>query len=287
MKKYLDKVIMSKWHLLMLFCLMIFVVSCTKYNGNYTKSTTTTTSGGSSTGSGPDPLPPYGGSGSGSSGSGSGGTGSGSSGSGGPLAYIQPFIFTGANSAYITINDSASLKTDGGYSSVYAGQATLKYKIGSGSTSDPVYTYGYYFLRPYTYYSWVVFKSPQYASAETILVNDQTAITNAVTQVRFVSLDPFTTSVPVTYKVSNYIDNVWVSNRTYLDHRADTTLNNFKSITPGLSTVSFYYRDSAIFSFQNVFDAGKKYTVFSGAAGYTSSSKGQIPIPVYYVTRHN
>ncbi|MCX6209759.1 MAG: hypothetical protein NTZ59_09775 [Bacteroidetes bacterium] len=163
----------------------------------------------------------------------------------------------------------------------------MKYKIGSGSSSDPVYSYGYYFLRPYSYYTWVVFKSPQYASAETLLYNDQSVPSSGTSQIRFVSLDPFTTSVPVTYRVTNYVDNIWVSNRIYLDQRSDTSLNTFKSVTPGLSTVSFYYRDSAVFSFQNVFDAGKKYTVFSGAAGYTSSPKGQIPIPTYYVTRHN
>ncbi|MCX6209760.1 MAG: hypothetical protein NTZ59_09780 [Bacteroidetes bacterium] len=55
MKKYLDKVVMSKWHFVMLFWIVIFMVSCTKYNGNYTKTTTTTTGGGSSSGSGPDP----------------------------------------------------------------------------------------------------------------------------------------------------------------------------------------------------------------------------------------
>ena len=200
---------------------------------------------------------------------------------------MQSFIFTGASSSYITYNDSISLKTDGSYSQVYAGQSTLKYKIGSGSTSDPVYTYGYYFLRPYSYYSYIVFKSPQYAAAETMLYNDQTTPVSGTSQVRFVSLDPFTTSVPITYRLTNYVDNYFSSNRIYLDHRSDSSMNNFKSITPGLSTVSFYYRDSAVLSFQNVFDAGKKYTIFSGAVGYTSSNKGQIPIPYYYVTRHN
>ncbi len=298
MKKYSSKKFQISQGFAIGLCLMLFLIACTKYNPNYksTTTTTTTTSGsssGGSSGSGPDPLPPYGGSGSGSSGSGSSGSGSGSGSSGGGsssnnlLAYVQPFIFTGASSAYITINDSASLKTDGSYTSLYAGQSTLKYKIGSGSTSDPAYSYGYYFLRPYSYYSWIVFKSPQYASAETLLYNDQTVPASGTSQVRFVSLDPYTTTVPIKYRVTNYVDNFWTPNRIYLDHRLDSSFNNFNSITPGLSTVSFYYRDSAVLSFQNVFDAGKKYTVFSGAVGYTSSSRGQIPIPFYYVTRHN
>lgn len=269
-------------------------LACTKYYGN----------GGVDTNSGSgngnlDPLPPYwgGGSGSGSGGSGSSGSGgTGGSGSGGgtgtvdpniPKSYVQSFIFTGASNAYLTINDSLSLKLDGSYTEVYAGQSALKYKIGNGAASDPVYTFGSYFLRPYNFYTYVVFKSPQFESAETIIHNDLTVNNTATSQVRFISLDPLTSTVPVTYRFRNSIDDIWVSNRTYLDNKTDSSFQKFRAVTPGQSTVSFYYRDSSLLSFNNIFDVGKKYTVFSGAAGYVTSNRGQIPIPVYFITRHN
>jgi hypothetical protein len=275
----------------MLFCVTLFMASCTKYAANTTSSTTSTGSGG---GTGPNPLPPYyggGGTGSGSGGSGSSG-GSGGSGTGTvdpniPQSHVQCFNFTGTNYSYITVSsDSLSAKADGYYTDVYAGQNTLKYKIGSGAASDPTSIYGYYFLKPYTYYSWITYKTPQYSIAETMLYNDLTTPTSGSTQIRFISLDPLTTTVPIKFRVTNYADDYWTLGRTYLDHK-DTTIGTFLPFTPGQSTVTFYYRDSAIFKFNKIFDAGKKYTVYAQALSYITNSKGQFPVSTYNITQHN
>ena len=117
---------LSNWSKLILCCSIIFI-SCTKYTGtSKTSSSTGTGSGGSSS---PTPLPPAGGGGSGSS----GGTGSTSS----PHAYIQNLNFSSSAFAYVTYNDSISLKKDGSYTVVNAGNGLVKSKIGSGASSDP------------------------------------------------------------------------------------------------------------------------------------------------------
>lgn len=272
--------------MLMLFCATILLVSCTKYTG--TNSSTTTGSGSTS---GPDPLPPYGGGS--SSGSGSSGSGS-SSGSGGgtvnpniPKAYVQGFIFTGEYYVYTTVNDSVSLKQDGSYTELYSGNTSFKYKSGSGASTDPVLAYGNYFTRPYSFYTYINFKTPQYSAAETMLYNDLTTPPSTVAQIRYISLDPLTASVPVKFKLSNYLETTWTDGRKYLDHRDDTTFCRFTNINPGASTVSFYYRDSLMLTFTKTFDAGKKYTVFAGASAYVSNNRGQFPVSVYYVTQHN
>ncbi len=300
----------KKVQLINIFILIIFcflLVACTKYGG---KSSTTTTSGSSSGGSGagPTPLPPTGsgsgGSGSGGTGSGGtgggsgsggtgGGTGSGGTGGGGsstaniPHAYIQGLFYTSLNSSYVTLNDSISLKQDGSYTTLFAGNTLLKYKIGSGAASDPVYTTAMYFVRPYSYYSYVLFKSPAATVGETLLYNDLSLPTPGTSQVRFISLDPLTTSVPITFRLTNFLDNVTVPNRTYLDNRLDTNFTTFRTINPGVSNVSFVYRDSTLITFSQPFEAGKKYTVFAGALSYFTSSKGTLPVNYYQVARHN
>lgn len=263
----------------LLVCLSIAVISCTKYAG---KTSATTTSGSTSTA--PTPLPPLvtGG------GTSSGGTSNGGNTSGGtananiPQAYVQGFSFTDFSGYYININDSNNLLSNGSYTALYAGSNLFKYKV-----STTTYTTASYFLRPYSYYSYIVFKSPVSAAGETLLYNDLTAPVAGTAQVRFISLDPLTTSVPITFKLSNYLDNFTVANRTYLDNRTDTSQNYFRSITPGFSTVSFIYRDSALLSFSQNFEAGRKYTVFAGALSYLASSKGTMPVNYYQVARHN
>jgi hypothetical protein len=305
MKILLRKEIRSLLFLIALMVVVSMITGCTKYHGN--GSTNSASTGGNNT-AGPDPLPPYwgGGSGAGSGGGSSSGSGSGGSGTGGagggagtgnggsgvvdpniPKAWVQSFIFTGANRAYVTYNDSISLKQDGSYTELYAGQGTMKYKIGNGASTDPTYTFANYFLRPYNFYTFVVFKSPQFESAETILYNDLSAPSSGTSQVRFISLDPLTSTVPVAYKFKNPNEEFLIQNRTYLDNKTDSSFQRFRVVTPGQSTVSFYYKDSSLLSFSNIFDAGKKYTIFSGAAGYVSTNKGQLPIPTYFVTRHN
>ncbi len=259
---------------------------CTKYGtgNNYATSSATTTSSGS--GNTTAPLPPLAGNGN----NGSTGTTSGGGNTADPnipKAYIQGLFFTGLASTYVKINDSISLKQDGSYTPVYAGSTLLQYKMGSGATSDAVYTSAVYYLRPYSYYSYILFKSPVSAAGETILFNDLSAVPLGTTQVRFISLDPLTTSVPITFRVSNYLDNYYVYNRTYLDNRTDSTFNNFKTITPGFSNVSFIYKDSSLLTFSQNFESGKKYTIFAGALSYIASSKGTLPINYYQVARHN
>ena len=274
--------------ILLLLCFGFMVSSCTRYSGNLNTTTTTTTSGGNNSSQGPTPLPPiYTGGGTGT-GTGTGGTNTGGSVNPNiPLTYIQALFYTGLNGSYVTANDSVSLKSDGSYTPLYAGTTLLKYKVGSGATSDVVYTTASYYLRPYSYYTYVVFKSPASAAGETILWNDNTTPAGGTAQVRFVSLDPLTTAVPITFKLTNYLDNVIIPNRTYLDNRTDSNLYSFRTITPGFSNVSFVYRDSALLTFSQNFESGKKYTVFAGALSYTASSKGTLPINYYQVARHN
>ena len=263
-----------------LFFLCIIAIGCTKYAGK--TSSTITNSGSSSTA--PTPLPPLAGGGSTSS----GGTSSGGSTSGGtvnttiPQTYVQGFSFTDYTGYYISVNDSNNLLSNGSYTAEYAGTNIFKYKV-----STTTYTTASYYLRPYSYYSYVVFKSPVSAAGETMLYNDITTPAVGTAQVRFISLDPLTTSVPITFKLTNYLDNFSVVNRTYLDNRTDTLQNNFRTITPGLSTVSFIYRDSTLLSFSQNFESGKKYTVFAGALNYLASSKGTLPVNYYQVARHN
>lgn len=266
---------------------LVLLSSCTKYSGNTTTTTTTSTG---STGSGPTPLPPLYGGGTGTGGTGTGGTGTGTGGTTNPnipQAFIQGLFFAGINSSYVTINDSIALKQDGSYTAIYAGNTLLKYKVGSGASTDPIYTTALYYTRPYSYYTYVLFKSPTATAGETLLWNDLSAVSPGTAQVRFISLDPLTTAVPITFKVNNYLDNLLVPNRTYLDNRTDSSQNNFRIITPGISNVSFIYRDSSLLTFQQNFESGKKYTVFAGALSYITSSKGTLPINYYQVARHN
>ena len=278
-----------KLYALLVFCAATLAISCTKYSGN---TTTTTTSSGSST-TAPTPLPPLAGGGTSTGGS-TGGTGTGTgTGTGGtanpniPQAFIQGLFFAGLSNSYVTINDSIPLKQDGSYTAIYAGNTLLKYKVGSGASTDAVYTTAVYYTRPYSFYTYVLFKSPAAVAGETLLWNDNSAVAAGTAQVRFISLDPLTTAVPISFKLTNYLDNVLIPNRTYLDNRVDSNINSFKTITPGISNVSFVYRDSALLTFQQNFESGKKYTVFAGALSYVTSSKGTLPINYYQVARHN
>ncbi len=260
----------------MLCCSIIFI-SCTKYTGtSKTTSSTGSSSGGSSS---PTPLPPAGGSGTGSS----GGTGSTNS----PHAYIQNLNFSSSAFAYVTYNDSISLKKDGSYTVVNAGNGLVKSKIGSGASSDPVQTTASYLFKPYSYYTYVLFTSPAAPIGEVLLSNDLATVAGGAAQVRFLSLDPLTTSTPITFKLSNYLDNVSVANRKYLDVKVDTNYNKFQSITPGTSIIKFVYLDSTVLTFNQNFQSGKKYTVFAGALSYVASSKGTLPVSFYQVAQHN
>ncbi len=266
--------------ILCLLCLCLMFASCTRYTGNVTTTTTTTTgTGSSSNGSGATPLPPLAG----------GGTGTGSSGTGGgtvnpniPQAYVQGFNFTDFTGGYININDSTNLLGNGSYTTLYAGTNVFKYKV-----STTTYTTASYYLRPYSFYTYVVFKSPASVAGETLLWNDATTPAAGTAQVRFISLDPLTTASPITFKLTNYLDNVIVPNRTYLDNRTDSTQNYFRTITPGFSNVSFLYKDSTMLTFTQNFESGRKYTVFAGALSYIASSKGTLPINYYQIARHN
>lgn len=278
-----------------LFCSTILLLSCTKYTGTSTTSSSSSSSGSTA----PTPLPPLAGGGSSSSG-GSGsssGSGSGSGSSTGtgtgtvnpniPQSYIQAFVFTGTSSSYITMNDSISLKQDGSYTQVYNGSATLKYKVGSGASSDPALLNVNYFLRPYAFYTYVVYKNTQYNVAETMLYNDMTTPTSGTAQIRYVSLDPLTNTVPVKFRITSSTQDKWTVGRKYLDHLSDTSFQKFETITPGQSKIGFYYRDSLMLNFDRTFEAGKKYTVFANATNYVSTSAGQFPVSTYYVTQHN
>jgi len=264
---------------IIILCFTIMISSCTKYNTN---TTTTTTS--VSNGSGPTPLPPlYGGGGTGSGGTGSGGAGINST----PQSYVQALLFAGISNSYITLNDSISLKQDGGYTPVYSGNGLLKYKVGAGTNYDAVYTTALYYLRPYSFYTYVVFRSPATAAGETMLWNDNTTPAAGTAQVRFISLDPLSTVAPISFKLTNYLDNFTIINRTYLDNRTDSNLCSFKTITPGFSNVTFIYRDTTTITFQQNFESGKKYTVFALASNYITSNKGTLPISYYQIARHN
>ncbi len=264
----------------MLCCSIIFL-SCTKYTGNSKSSVSSGTSGSGGSTS-PTPLPPAGGSGSSGSG-GTGGTGSTNS----PHAYIQNLNFSSSALAYVTYNDSISLKKDGSYTVVNAGNGLVKSKIGSGASSDPVQTTASYLFKPYSYYSYVLFTSPAAPIGEVLLSNDLATVAGGAAQVRFLSLDPLTTSTPITFKLSNYLDNVSVNARKYLDNKVDTNYNKFQSITPGTSIIKFVYLDSTVLTFNQIFSSGKKYTVFAGALSYVASSKGTLPVSYYQVAQHN
>ncbi len=267
---------LSNWSKLILCCSIIFI-SCTKYTGtSKTSSSTGTGSGGSSS---PTPLPPAGGGGSG----GTGGTGSTSS----PHAYIQNLNFSSSAFAYVTYNDSISLKKDGSYTVVNAGNGLVKSKIGSGASSDPIQTTASYLFKPYSYYSYVLFTSPAAPIGEVLLSNDLATVIGGAAQVRFLSLDPLTTSTPITFKLTNYLDNISVASRKYLDVKSDTNYNKFQSITPGTSIIKFVYLDSTVLTFNQNFESGKKYTVFAGALSYVASSKGTLPVSYYQVAQHN
>ena len=282
-------------HLLLLLIILTLAISCTKYTT--AANTTTSTTGTSTGGTGYTPLPPVGGTGTGGTGTGgsgtgtgSGGTGTGGSGSGTsniPQSYVQGFIFTSLTGSYVTVNDSISLLQNGFYTPVFAGSNLFKSKVGTGAASDIVYTTASYFLRPYSFYSYVLFKSPAATVGETMLFNDQTVPAFGTAQVRFISLDPLTTAAPITFKLTNYLDVLTVPNRTYLDNRTDSNFNSFRTITPGFSNVSFIYKDTTTLSFSQNFEAGKKYTVFAGALNYTTSNKGTLPINYYQIARHN
>ena len=273
----------NKIGFILILSVIVLVTSCTRYNGTTTTSTTT-----GSSGSGPTPLPPlYGG---GTGGTGTGGTGTGTGGTTNPnipQAFIQGLFYAGISNSYVTANDSIALKQDGSYTAIYAGNTLLKYKVGSGASTDAVYTTALYYTRPYSFYTYVLFKSPASVAGETLLWNDNSTVAPGTAQVRFISLDPLTTAVPITFKVTNYLDNLLVPNRTYFDNRTDSSQNNFRIITPGISNVSFLYRDSSLLTFQQNFESGKKYTVFAGALSYVTSAKGTLPINYYQVARHN
>lgn len=263
-------------------CSSIIFISCTKYSGSTKSTSTTGTGSGSGSSPSPTPLPPAGGSGSSGSGS-SGGTGS----TANPHAYIQALNFSSSAYAYVTFNDSMSLKKDGSYSVVYAGNGVVKSKVGSGASTDPIQTTASYFFKPYSYYTYILFTSPAAPIGEVLMSNDLGAVTGGAAQVRFLSLDPLTTSTPITFKLTNYLDNVTVANRKYLDNKVDTNYNKFQSITPGTSIIKFLYLDSTVLTFNQTFQSGKKYTIFAGALSYVASSKGTLPVSYYHVAQHN
>ena len=280
MKKRSQEFILPIIHQAIL-CLSVTVIfiSCTKYTSN-TKTSTTSNNTGSGSSSSPTPLPPAGGSG--SSGS-SGGTGSSSN----THAYIQALNFTSSTLAYVTYNDSIALKKDGSYTVVFAGNAVVKSKIGTGLFTDPVQTTASYLFKPYSFYTYVLFSSPATPVGEVLLTNDLTTVTTGTAQVRFLSIDPLTTTTPITFKLNNYLDNITVANRKYLDNKADSNYNKFQNITPGTSIIRFIYNDSTVLSFNGLFESGKKYTVFAGALGYVASSKGTLPVSFYQLAQHN
>ncbi|MBS4043846.1 MAG: hypothetical protein KGZ59_08540 [Chitinophagaceae bacterium] len=273
--KFLQQVIVC-------FCLFSIFISCTKYTGNTRAASTS----GSTTGGGSSSATPLPGSGSGSGSSGSSGSG-GSGSAANPHAYIQSLNFSTSAFAYVTYNDSIALKKDGSYTVVYAGNGVVKSKIGNGLASDPVQTTASYLFKPYSYYTYVLFTSPAAPIGEVLLTNDLTPISGGAAQVRFLSIDPLTTSTPVTFKLSNYLDNVTITNRKYLDNKTDSNFNKFQSITPGISVIKFLYLDSTVLTFNQNFESGKKYTVFSGALSYVASSKGTLPVSFYQVAQHN
>jgi hypothetical protein len=278
--------------------LVSFLSSCTKYT-NALDNTTSNNNNGQA----PTPLPPGGGSGSGSggTGSGSGGTGSGGTGTGGtgsgsggqtsnpnvPLSYVQALFFTNLNQQYVNINDSVSLKFDGSYTNLFAGVNNFRFKQGPGNSTDKVFTANSYFLRPYSFYSYALYPTSSAQVNETLIVNDITAPALGKTNVRFISLDPYTSTLPVTCKLENGIGTRLFSNRTYLDHRSDTTKMSFTTLDAAIYNVSFLYRDSAILKFSYTFESAKSYTIFAGALGYTANNMGTFPIGYYQVARHN
>lgn len=306
-----NKISLAK--LLIVGSFLVFVLSgCTKYFGK-TDTNSTASGTGSSGGTGATPLP---GGGSGSGGTGSGGTGSGGTGSGGtgsggtgsggigtgggstgggsgtinpniPQAYIQALFFTNVNQQYVRVNDSVSLNFDGSYKQVYAGNATLKFYQGPGSASDRLYTTANYFLRPYAFYSYVLFPTSTAGVNENLIMNDITAPAIGKTNIRFISLDPLTVTTPVTFVLKNALTEQRSANRTYLDHRADTSRMNFTTYDAAVYTVNFLYRDSSLLNFTRTFESGKSYTVFAGALGYNTTPRGTFPINYYQVAQHN
>lgn len=271
--------------------------SCTKYSNALG-----TNNNNNNNGQAPTPLPPGGGSGSGGTGSGSGGTGGGTgsggtgsgSGSGGqttnpnvPLSYVQALFFTNLNQQYVNINDSVSLKFDGSYTNLYAGVNNFRFKQGPGNATDRVYTANSYFLRPYSFYSYTLYPTSSAQVNETLIINDITAPAIGKTNVRFISLDPFTSTVPVTCRLENGLGTRSFTNRTYLDHRSDTTKMSFTTLDAAIYNVSFLYRDSTILKFSQTFESAKSYTIFAGALGYTANNMGTFPISYYQVARHN
>ncbi|MFY8091412.1 MAG: hypothetical protein ACOVMI_09170 [Chitinophagaceae bacterium] len=282
--------------------LFAFVSSCTKY----TNANDVTNNNNNNNGQAPTPLPPFGGggtgsggTGSGSGGTGSGGTGSGGTGSGGtgtgggqvnpnvPLSYVQALFFTNLNQQYVNINDSVSLKFDGSYTNLYAGVNNFRFKQGPGNASDRVFTANSYFLRPYSYYSYTLYPTSSAQVNETLIANDITAPAVGKTNIRFISLDPFTSSVPVTCRLENGLGTQSFANRTYLDHRSDTSKMNFTNLNAAIYNVSFVYRDSSILKFSYTFESAKSYTIFAGALGYTANTMGTFPVSYYQVARHN
>lgn len=284
---------------------MVFILSgCTKYyNANSTNTTGSTGTGtGNSGGTAATPLPGTGGSGSGSGGSSSGGSGSGGSSSGGsstgsggtgtvnpniPQAYVQALFFTNVNQQYVRVNDSTSLNFDGSYKQVYAGTATFKFYQGPGAASDRLYTTATYFLRPYAFYSYVLFPTSTVGVNENLIMNDITAPPTGKTNIRFISLDPLTVTTPVTFILKNALIERTISNRTYLDHRSDTSKMAFTTYDASVYNVAFKYRDSSVLSFNRTFESGKSYTVFAGALGYNTTTFGTYPITYYQVAQHN
>lgn len=309
MTKFYNKISLVK--LLIIGSFLAFALGgCTKYFNTETASNSGTngsTGTGGSGGAAATPLPPPSGGGSGSGGSGSGGgsgssgSGSGGSGSGGgsssggsgtvnpniPQAYIQALFFTNVNQQYVRVNDSTSLNFDGSYKQVYAGNTTLKFYQGPGAASDRLYTTATYFIRPYGFYSYVLFPTSTTGVNENLIINDITAPPIGKTNIRFISLDPLTVTTPITFLLKNALTDQRSTNRKYLDHRSDTTKMNFTTYDAAVYNVSFLYRDSSLLNFTRTFESGKSYTVFAGALGYNTTSRGTFPINYYQVAQHN
>jgi hypothetical protein len=254
-----------------------FLVACNKYTTT-SNTTTTSTSTGTGTGTTPAPLPILGGGGT----TGTGGTSTINL----PKTYVQGLYFTSLANAYVS-NDSVSLNTNGSYSPLWAGNNTLKIKSGTGVSSDPVYTSNSYYLKTQGFYSYVVFKTPSTVVGETLIYNDLTAPATGKSGIRFISLDPLSASVPITFSYKNGLNTINSLNRTYLDHRSDTSKVAFNVIDAGINNISFIYRDSILVNFNYTLESGKLYTIFAGATSYNSNNKGTFPLNYYQVSQHN
>lgn len=299
-KLFYKKTTSTTFKSLLLVVFIVLFIGCTKYTNSANN-----TNNNNNNGQAPTPLPPGPGGGTGSGGTGSGGTGSGGTGSGGtgsggtgsggsgqtnpnyPLSYVQALFFTNLNQQYVNINDSVSLKFDGSYTNLYAGVNNFRFKQGPGNSTDRVFTANSYFLRPYSFYSYALYPTSSAQVNETLIANDITPPAIGKTNIRFISLDPFTTTVPVTCRLENGLGTSSFTNRTYLDHRSDTTKMSFTTLNAAIYNVSFLYRDSAILRFSQTFESAKSYTIFAGAMGYTANSMGTFPIGYYQVARHN